>query len=109
MAQLLLELDSSRREAEQLWAEAQRAAGRLRGARKKEQQRRECSICLDKERSVALAPCGHAFCGGCVDGLERGKRAAQQQGRVPPGAASTAQLSCPECREPFVGTQRVYM
>ena len=110
------EAESARQETERmrqseqlLRAEAQRAADRLREARKKEQQRRECGVCLDKERSVALAPCGHTFCGDCVDNLQRGTRAAQQQGRGLPGAAGAAQCCCPECREPVLGTLRVFM
>ena len=105
MAQLRLELERTRQGAEsarleieervrqeaqqseqQLRAEAQRAAERLREARKKEQQRRECGICMDNERSVALSPCGHAFCADCVARL-------QQQGTT--ANAALAQPCCP--------------
>jgi hypothetical protein len=46
----------------------------------------ECLICMDREPSVVLVPCGHTFCAPCVEGLGR----------------------CPSCRALFLHKYNIY-
>jgi hypothetical protein len=46
----------------------------------------ECAICMDREPSVVLIPCGHTFCAPCLQGLGR----------------------CPSCRSLFVSKHNIY-
>lgn len=46
----------------------------------------ECPICMDMQPSVVLIPCGHTFCGPCLDGLGR----------------------CPTCRDLFEAKYNIY-
>ncbi|XP_059128127.1 E3 ubiquitin-protein ligase TRIM65 isoform X2 [Peromyscus eremicus] len=43
-----------------------------------------CSICLDRYRDPVTLPCGHSFCGGCMQDSWR-----------------CWEKTCPECRQPF--------
>lgn len=49
---------------------------------------RQCTVCRDEtaDANVALVPCGHVFCGRCVDQLQ----------------------SCPTCRSRITGRLRIY-
>ena len=50
---------------------------------------KECKICMDKDLSVALRPCGHiVVCEDCVGKLSR---------------------KCPTCRETIIGTLKIYL
>ena len=50
---------------------------------------KECKICMDKDLSVALRPCGHiVVCEYCVGKLSR---------------------KCPTCRETIIGTLKIYL
>jgi len=46
----------------------------------------ECAICMDREPSVVLVPCGHTFCAPCLEGLGR----------------------CPSCRALFTEKYNMY-
>lgn len=46
----------------------------------------ECVICMDARPSVVLIPCGHIFCGPCVEGMAR----------------------CPSCRDMFESKYNIY-
>lgn len=43
-----------------------------------------CSICLGRYRDPVTLPCGHSFCGNCIQDSWR-----------------SCEKSCPECRQPF--------
>jgi hypothetical protein len=53
----------------------------------------QCAVCLERlvdvPEVVAIIGCGHAFCKGCVDDLER--------------------QECPKCRHPFTHTMRTHL
>lgn len=54
--------------------EAQRlhlAAQRMAAERTELEQRVRCPACLQRDRAVALVPCGHVFCASCADGVRR--------------------------------------
>ena len=70
-------------------AQAEGRAVAAEGALERQEQARECPVCLDGQRSHALAPCGHALCGLC---------APRQVGRP-----------CPECRVPVESQARVFL
>ena len=76
-------------QAERGNAEAEKRA-RLR-LELEQQENRLCGVCMDQQRSTAMVPCGHTFCGDC---------AARQMAQ--------AQRLCPECRAPIQLTTRVF-
>ena len=75
---LVLDLKNSDGKSEQAQAESESP-----------ERSKECKICMDKDLSVALRPCGHiVVCEDCVGKLSR---------------------KCPTCRETIIGTLKIYL
>lgn len=47
----------------------------------------ECKICIDREATIMLYPCGHLCCSTCASGLNK---------------------ICHKCRQPFKKTIKIY-
>ena len=46
------------------------AAGRIQqAAAEKRAEEKQCAVCMDKEKDVALDPCGHRVCAECAPSL----------------------------------------
>jgi len=70
-----------------LQAEALAAAGRIqKAAAEKRAEKYVCPVCMDKEKDVALDPCGHRVCADCAPSCP----------------------VCPMCTQPFTSRLRVY-
>ena len=63
----------------------------------------ECPVCLDETRArdTAFVPCGHRVCAECARTLSE----TSWRGSGPRGDSESR---CPECRQPFTGTLRLY-
>lgn len=60
-----------------------------------------CAVCLERQISVSLQPCGHAcLCGACARQIRHGA-GARATGSAPP--------LCPVCRRPATGCHRVFL
>ena len=84
------ELVEARRQAAELRRTAADAEVALERARRDDDDRRLCAVCLDAPKDAALVPCGHRTCRSCAKALRRRK------------------LPCPSCRQPIDGTIKVY-
>ena len=63
------------------------AAGRIQqAAAEKRAEEKQCVVCMDKEKDVALDPCGHRVCAVCSQSLDE----------------------CPTCRQNIAGRIRLY-
>ena len=70
-----------------LQAEVLAAAGRIQqAAAEKRAEEKQCAVCMDKEKDVALDPCGHRVCAVCSQSLDE----------------------CPTCRQNIAGRIRLY-
>ena len=61
----------------------------------------ECPVCLERARDTAFMPCGHRVCAECARILSE----TNWRGSGPRGDSESR---CPECRQPFTGTLRLY-
>ena len=70
-----------------LQAEALAAAGRIQQtAAEKRAEKYVCPVCMDKEKDVALDPCGHRVCAECAPSL----------------------TECPMCKQTVARRMRLY-
>ena len=58
----------------------------------------KCPVCLEIKNVVALTPCGHMVCMGCVRRLLQ-----------PLQAESAGAMPCPVCRNIFYSTQKLFI
>jgi len=54
----------------------------------KKEDERLCAVCMVNERTMAMVPCGHTFCGECIAGMMA--------------------VECPTCRMSNVQPIRIY-
>ena len=65
-----------------LQAEVLAAAGRIQqAAAEKRAEEKQCVVCMDKEKDVALDPCGHRVCAECAPSLNECPMCKQNIGR----------------------------
>ena len=76
-----------RQQMERMRLEAERAQ-EMAAMLMSEREHRLCGVCLERERTEALVPCGHTYCSVCVTQLPT--------------------RLCPECVQPFSRTQRLF-
>ena len=60
-----------------------------------------CPVCLERARDTAFMPCGHRVCAECA-------RILSQTAWRGSGPRGDSESRCPECRQPFTGTLRLY-
>ena len=61
----------------------------------------ECPVCLERARDTAFMPCGHRVCAECA-------RILSQTAWRGSGPRGDSESRCPECRQPFTGTLRLF-
>lgn len=68
-----------------------------------------CSVCMERCADVALITCGHVFCGTCVDDSFRPNPRLTEAQKVGGNlyVAIPEGHTCPNCRDPAQGFERV--